>query len=91
MNAQDVMDTLIMLMFVASIISTFVTTVQGVNTTSWSFTGASGAGTIWNLLPFIFISAFVMGLVAKLLYGRTAIGAWLSKLIYKIRIYAWIP
>jgi hypothetical protein len=41
--------------------------VQTTNTTGWSFTGASGAKTLFLLLPFIFIVGIVVYFIASLL------------------------
>lgn len=41
--------------------------VQNANTTGWTFTGASGAKTLFLLLPFIFIVGIVVYFIASLL------------------------
>jgi len=41
--------------------------VQNVNTTDWSFTGHSGAKTLFLLLPFIFIVGIVVYFIASIL------------------------
>jgi len=41
--------------------------VQSANTSGWTFTGASGAKTLFLLLPFIFIVGIVVYFIASLL------------------------
>jgi len=41
--------------------------VQSSNTSSWTFTGSSGAKTLFLLLPFIFIVGIVVYFIASLL------------------------
>jgi len=41
--------------------------VQTTNTSGWTFTGASGAKTLFLLLPFIFIVGIVVYFIASLL------------------------
>ncbi|MGB9756300.1 MAG: hypothetical protein ACPLVJ_00760 [Candidatus Bathyarchaeales archaeon] len=41
--------------------------VQSVNTTSWSFTGVSGARTLFGLIPFIFIVGIIIYFMVELL------------------------
>jgi len=45
----------------------YVTEVQDTNTTGWSFTGATGAITLFNLMPFIFIAGGVVWILKKVL------------------------
>jgi len=45
----------------------YVTSVQDTNTTGWSFTGATGAITLFNLMPFVFIAGGVVWLLKKVL------------------------
>jgi len=47
----------------------YVTEVQDTNTTGWSFTGATGAITLFNLMPFIFIAGGVVWILRKVLKG----------------------
>lgn len=70
MDGREVVTILVVLIFVAALLPEVVTQVQGVNTTAWSFTGYSGASTLWNLVPFIFIAGFVIGVLADLIKGR---------------------
>ena len=58
---------LVSLIFFTAMLPEIVTQVQGVNTTSWSFTGYSGASTLFLLIPFILIAGYVIGIVADLL------------------------
>ena len=41
--------------------------VQSTNTTGWTFTGASGAKTLFMLLPFIFIVGIVIYFIGSIL------------------------
>jgi hypothetical protein len=41
--------------------------VQDTNTTDWTFTGASGAKTLFLLLPFIFIVGMIVYFIGRLL------------------------
>lgn len=41
--------------------------VQDTNTTGWTFTGATGAKTLFLLLPFVFIVGIVVYFIGKLL------------------------
>lgn len=41
--------------------------VQNTNTTGWSFTGSSGAITLFNLMPFVFIAGGVVWILKKVL------------------------
>ena len=66
-KSNEIIVVLVTLMIVSAILPSFVTTVQDVNTTAWSFTGYAGAVTLWNLLPFIFIAAITLGYVAQLI------------------------
>lgn len=43
----------------------FVTQVQSTSTSGWNFTGAAGAITLFQLLPFIFIAGGVIWIVRK--------------------------
>lgn len=43
----------------------FADQVQGANTSSWNFTGAAGAKTLFYLMPFIFIAGGVIWIVKK--------------------------
>jgi len=47
----------------------FVDAIQNTNTTGWAFTGSSGAVTLFQLLPFIFIAGGVIWLVRKAMKG----------------------
>jgi hypothetical protein len=49
------------------LIPIIVDQVQETNTTAWTFTGASGAKTLFLLLPFIFIIGLVVYFIASLL------------------------
>lgn len=44
-----------------------VSVVQDTNTTGWSFTGATGAITIFNLIPFVFIAGGIVWILKKVL------------------------
>jgi len=61
MDGKDVVVVLVMLIFFSALLPEVVTQVQGVNTTGWTFTGYSGASTLWLMLPFILIAGFVIG------------------------------
>ena len=67
MKPKEVLNLLVVLMFVASILGVFVETVQSVNTTGWTFTGATGAATLWLLIPFLFIVGFVISQVSAMM------------------------
>lgn len=41
--------------------------VVATNTTNWTFTGASGAITLFNLMPFVFIAGGVVWILKKVL------------------------
>jgi hypothetical protein len=49
------------------LIPIIVDQVQQTNTTGWTFTGATGAKTLFLLLPFIFIIGLVVYFIAALL------------------------
>jgi hypothetical protein len=46
------------------------TTCKPINTTGWAFTGVSGAKTMFNLIPFIFIVGIVLYFILAML-GKT--------------------
>jgi hypothetical protein len=49
------------------LIPIIVDQVQNTNTTNWTFTGSTGAKTLFLLLPFIFIIGLVVYFIAALL------------------------
>lgn len=61
---------LISILFLAALMPTVVLFIQGptyVNTTAWNFTGASGAASLWLLLPLIIIAGAVLSFVKDLI------------------------
>jgi hypothetical protein len=61
---------LVSLIFVSALLPEMVTQVGTVNTTAWSFTGSSGAGTLWNLTPFIVVAGIVIAILGDLIGGN---------------------
>jgi hypothetical protein len=59
--------TLISAMFAVALVPTLITQWQGVDTSSWNFTGHEGAAVLWGLAPFLLIAgivlAFMLGLI----------------------------
>jgi len=66
-KATDWMILTIMLILGIILIPIVVDQVQSVNTSAWSFTGSSGAKTLFLLLPFIFIVGIVVYFIASVL------------------------
>lgn len=60
---------LISALFAVALIPTVITSWQDVNTDAWTFTGATGAATLWDAVPFVLIGgialAFVITLISK--------------------------
>lgn len=74
MKIEAVFGVLIMVVFFAALIPTIVSQIQDtsvVDTTTWNFTGHSGAATIFLLIPFVVIAAFALGLVLKFIGKAT--------------------
>jgi hypothetical protein len=61
---------LFMLILGCILVPIIVDQVQTVNTTGWAFTGVSGAKTLFNLIPFIFITGIVLYFILAML-GKT--------------------
>lgn len=60
---------LIALIVIINLTPTFVSTVQGLNTTGWNFTGYQAAATLIGLLPLLFIVSVVVWFMIELLTG----------------------
>lgn len=60
---------IVALIFIVSLTPTFVSTVQGLNTTTWNFTGYQAAATLIGLLPLIFIISVVIWFLVEMLSG----------------------
>jgi len=61
---------LISVLFLAALTPTIIDHVQGtsyVDTTTWNFTGYSGAATLWLLLPLLVIAGAALGFVKDLI------------------------
>lgn len=61
---------LISVLFLAALMPTIVEFIQGtshIDTTTWNFTGASGASALWLLIPLIVIAAASLGFVKDML------------------------
>ena len=74
MKVEEIFAVLIMVIFFVALIPTIVSQVQDtavIDTTTWNFTGASGAATIFLLIPFVVIAAFALGLVLKFIGKAT--------------------
>lgn len=69
MDGKSAVVILVVLIFVSALLPEVVTQVQGVATTGWNFTGHSGASTLWNLTPFIFIAGFIISMLGELIKG----------------------
>jgi len=67
MDGKDVVVVLVMLIFFSALLPEVVTQVQDVNTTGWSFTGYSGASTLWLMVPFILIAGFVISALDEMI------------------------
>jgi hypothetical protein len=67
MQGKEVVVILVMLIFFSALLPEVVTQVQNVNTTGWSFTGYSGASTLWLLVPFILIAGFVISALDEMI------------------------
>lgn len=76
LKVEAIFSVMIAVIFFVALIPTIVSQVQDVSiidTTTWNFTGHSGAATIFLLIPFVVIAAFALGLVLKLI-GRATPG-----------------
>jgi len=61
---------LISVLFLSALVPTIVTQIQDpsvVDTTSWNFTGHSGAATLWLLIPLLLIAGAALGFVKDLI------------------------
>jgi len=61
---------LISVLFLAALTPTIVEFIQGtsyVNTSTWNFTGASGASALWLLILLIVIAAAILGFVKDMI------------------------
>ena len=61
---------LIGVLFLAALMPTIVDFIQGtsnIDTTTWNFTGSSGAASLWLLIPLIVIAGAVLGFVKDLI------------------------
>ena len=61
---------LVSVLFLAALMPTIVEFIQGtshVDTTTWNFTGHSGAAALWLLLPLIVVAASALGFVKDLI------------------------
>jgi len=67
MEGKDVVVVLVMLIFFSALLPEVVTQVQDVNTTGWTFTGYSGASTLWLMVPFILIAGFVISALDEMI------------------------
>jgi len=61
------MSLVFMLILGCILVPIIVEQVQSVNTTGWVFTGVSGAKTMFNLIPFIFIVGIVLYFILAML------------------------
>jgi hypothetical protein len=66
-KAVDWVIMIILLIIGVSLVPTVVTTVQGITTSTWNFTGYAAAATLLGLLPFIFIVSLVIYFLLELL------------------------
>lgn len=57
----------ISLIFGVYLLPVVVDAIVGTDTTNWTFTGASGAIVLYNLLPFIFIVGMIVYFIGRLL------------------------
>ena len=69
LKGKEMVFILVALIFVAALLPEMVTQVQGVNTTAWTFTGYSGASTLWLLTPFIVVAGIVIAILDDLIKG----------------------
>ena len=79
MEVKELFAVMIAIIFFVALIPTIVSQIQDTDNIrlydgnltlgqyGWNFTGASGAATIFLLIPFIVIAAFALGIVLKLL------------------------
>jgi len=61
---------LVSILFLSALTPTIVDQIQGtsnVNTTTWNFTGHSGAATLWLLIPLLLIAGAALGFVKDLI------------------------
>jgi hypothetical protein len=68
-KGKEMVTILVALLFVSALLPEMVTQVQTVNTTAWTFTGATGASTLWQLTPFIVIAGIVIAILDDLIRG----------------------
>jgi hypothetical protein len=66
-KAVDWVILIILLIIGVNLVPTVVDTVQAINTTNWTFTGATAAATLMGLLPFVFIIGLVIYFIIRLL------------------------
>ena len=66
-KAVDWVILIILLIIGVSLVPTVVSTVQGISTAGWNFTGYAAAATLLGLLPFIFIVGLVIYFLLELL------------------------
>lgn len=74
MKIEEIFAVLIGVIFFAALIPTIIDQITGtdiIDTTAWNFTGHSGAATIFLLIPFVVIAAFVLGIVLKFIGKAT--------------------
>ena len=60
----------ISVLFLAALMPTIVDFIQGtanIDTTTWNFTGHSGAASLWLLIPLIIVAACVLGFVKDMI------------------------
>lgn len=60
----------ISVLFLAALMPTIVDFIQGtanIDTTTWNFTGSTGAASLWLLIPLIIIAATVLGFVKDMI------------------------
>lgn len=67
---QDYIGLIIILIFGLGMLPTVVNAVVSLNTTNFTFTGASGAITLIDLIPLVYIAGLVMVVVGMALYIR---------------------
>lgn len=66
-KGKEMVFILVALIFVAALLPEMVTQVQTVNTSAWTFTGYSGAATLWLLTPFIVVAGIVIAILDDLI------------------------
>jgi hypothetical protein len=55
----------VVMILLIAIIPTVVTEVSNINTTSWNFTGDTGAISLLNLIPFVFIAGVIIYVLVR--------------------------